>query len=134
MSLYELSYLISPNLKEEEAVALQEKINSLVSKTIKLLRFDKIKKIKLAYPIQKKEEAFLASLDFQTEAGQIEELKKEIEKEKNILRFLLIKKRPRKEIKKREIIEVKKELKSPEKKVGLKEIEEKLEKILENES
>lgn len=131
---YQLTYLISPELNLTEVEELLKKIESLILKFGKILKSENPKKIKLSYPIQKKREAFLNFLEFKGEVNQIDNLKKEVEKEKNILRYLLTKK---KEIEKkiREPKEVK--IKTPEtkeikekKKVELKDIEEKLGEIL----
>lgn len=136
MQLYELTYLISPELNEEEIKDFSQKIDSLVSKTGKIAKSESPRKITLAYPIQKKGEAFLATFEFQSLPQEAENLKKELEKEKNILRFLLIKKRGVEKIKKRlrpapTIVSAdKKEKPKPVKKVELKEIEKKLEEVL----
>jgi len=131
--LYELTYLISPDLNEAELKDFSQKIDSLISKSAKLIKSETPRKINLAYPIQKKEEAFLKNCEFNEEPGKIEEFKKELNKEKNILRFLLIKKtttlpRPNKE---KEIKTVRKITKrKPKKKAGLKEIGEKLKELI----
>jgi ribosomal protein S6 len=129
MTLYELTYLISPELSQPEIEKLSKELDSLISKVGKIIKSEAPKKIRLAYPIQKKEEAFLATFEFETPPQEIETLKKEFEKESKILRFLLVKK---KEIKKEFVKpkKIKEEKLKPEKKVELKEIEEKLEKIL----
>ena len=132
---YQLTYLISPQLNSTEIEDFSKKIESLISKFGKILKLENPERIRLSYPIQKKREAFLNFLEFKGEVNQIDNLKKEVEKEKNILRYLLIKK---KEIEKK-IREPKKErTKTPEtkelkekKKVELKDIEEKLGEILE---
>ena len=143
MTNYELSYLISPELSQSELEDFLKKIESLVSKTGKILKSENPKKTKLSYPIQKKKQAFLNVFEFQAEKEKIDNLKKEIEKEKNILRYLLIKKVERPAFAKGTSTELgrsptagkeeklKKEKLKKEKKVELKEIEEKLGKILE---
>ena len=137
MQLYELTYLISPELNEGELKDFSQKIDSLVSKTGKITKSESPRKITLAYPVQKKGEAFLATFEFQALPQEAENLKKELEKEKDILRFLLVKKRGPEKIKERlrpapvKAPSVKEEKPRPSKKVELKEIEEKLEKILE---
>lgn len=130
MTLYELTFLISPELKESELKDFSQKIDSLISKEGKITKSEEPKKINLAYPIQKKNEAFLAISEFSAEADKIESLKKKLGGEKEILRFLLIKKkRVEKKLKPAPaIVSAGKPI--PEKKVELKEIEEKLEKIL----
>ena len=134
MTFYELTYLISPELKEEEIGDFLKRIESLISKIGKISKSRNPEKIKLSYPIQKKKEAFLNSLEFEGEADKIDDLKKEVEKEKNILRYLLIKKKEmEKKIKepkriRRKITETEKP--KEKKKVELKKIEEKLGEIL----
>lgn len=93
MPVYELTYLISAKLKEKDIENLQEKIESLIAKKANILKSERVRKINLAYLIQKQKEAFLKSLEFNTSSVEAENLKKEIAREKNILRFLLIKKK-----------------------------------------
>ena len=132
MHFYELAYLISPELPEEELKSLQEKINSLIQKGAGVLNEIKLPiKKKLAYPIKKQREAFLINFNFYLEPEKLGSLEKELKSEKKILRYLIlakpkskiakVRKRPTKIIPK---IPVK------EKKVELKEIEKKLEEIL----
>ena len=132
MKLYELTYLISPELSESELKSLNEKINSLIQKEKGVLNEAKMPmKKKLAYPIKKQREAFLINLSFYFQAEKLGSLEKELKSEKKILRYLIlakpkikiakVRKRPTKVIPK---IPVK------EKKVELKEIEKKLEEIL----
>lgn len=116
-----------------------QKIEKLVSETSQVKHSETPKKIKLSYPIQKKAEAFLATLEFQTEPKMIKDLKQKTEKIPEIMRFLLIKKElPKKE----EAPEAKpgkpktkkplkeKERVSPTQKVALEEIEKELEEVL----
>jgi len=129
MPLYELTYLISPKLGGREAEDFQKKIEALISKRARILKSEKPKKINLAYPIQKEKGAFLAVLEFNAQPPEAENLKKEIATEKNILRFLLIKKKELQNIE--EIKRIKTKKPTPSEKVGLKEINGELEKILE---
>ena len=131
---YQLTYLVSPQLNSTEVEDFSKKIGALISKFGKILKLENPERMRLSYPIQKEKEAFLNSLEFEGETNQIDNLKKEIEKEKNILRYLLIKKKEIEE-KIREPKEVRKkpiETEKPveEKKVELKKIEEKLGEIL----
>ena len=141
MQLYELTYLISPELNEEALEKMSQGINSLIAKNGKILRSLGPKRINLAYSVQDKQTAALATFEFQADPEQVETLKEELAKEKDILRFLLIRKKEAKKIKKsRELKKIegtepifKKELVEKvksEKKVGLKEIGEKLDKVL----
>ncbi len=132
---YELTILVSPELNQEEAEDFLKKIESSILGIGEVLRSKKPKKINLSYLIKNRDKAFLTVTEFKTEPTQIETLKSQLEKEKDILRFLLIRrKETQKKIKRRKIkkeeqpkIKVLKE----KKKVELDQIEEKLEEILE---
>lgn len=134
--LYELICLISPEINEEELSVLSNKINSLIKEKGGILEKEiSLFKKKLAYPIEKFSVAYLKILGFQLENQKLEELKKEINSEKNVLRLTILNKKliKRKKIKGRlpatKILATTKE--KPKKKVELKEIEKKLEEILE---
>jgi len=133
MKLYELTYLISPELSESELKSLNEKINSLIyQKGAGVLNEVKLPiKKRLGQLIKKQREAFLINLSFYLEPDKLGNLEQQLKSEKKILRYLIlarpkikiakVRKRPTKVIPK---IPVK------EKKVELKEIEKKLEEIL----
>ena len=132
MKLYELTYLISPELPEEELKSLQERINSLIQKEKGVLSGVKIPiKKKLAYPIKKQREAFLTDLSFYLEPDKLGSLEKELKSEKKILRYLILA-RPKSKIAKvrKRPAKVIPKIPAKEKKVELKEIEKKLEEIL----
>ncbi len=94
--IYELAYLISSQLDESKALEFAKNIEKKVSENGTILNSIEPKKIKLAYLIKKQQEAFLVSLDFTTEAKNILIFSKEMEKEADVLRFLFIKKSPKK--------------------------------------
>ncbi len=126
MNFYEFTYLIDPELSKTEITSLQDKIKSLIQEeggTVKSTGHPS-KRI-LAYPIKKKREAFLADLSFVLEPEKLKNIKKKLKAEKQILRFLLLKKQPPKEPK----VARKPRIKTKTK-VELKEIEKKLEEIL----
>jgi len=141
MKYYELTYLISSEIKEEEIKKLTEEINLFIQeeKGIIIKSGNPSPEI-LAYSIKKQKTAFWVSLEFYLEPEKIENLREKLKKRIEILRFLLTsKKTPKKKTIKPEIAaektasaqtlkEDKKE--KPEKKVELKEIEKKLEEIL----
>jgi len=134
--LYELVCLISPEINEEELATLSEKINSLIKEKGGILEKEiSLIKKKLAYPIKKKSVAYLKVLNFQLENQRLEELKKEIISEKNILRLAILNKKIAKIKKERHKLPFRTEItpttrEKPKKKVELKEIEKKLEEIL----
>ncbi|MFA4998408.1 MAG: 30S ribosomal protein S6 [Candidatus Paceibacterota bacterium] len=122
MKNYELSYLVSSNISEEEIKALQESVNSLIQKEEGIL-------LETDYPI-KKEGFSLLSLKFQTNPEKIQGLDKSLKSDSRIFRHIILIKHPMKEAKK-----MRKPMKvSPKKteksKVELKEIETRLEEIL----
>ncbi len=129
MSHYELTYLIPATSEENKIQNTQEKINSLISKAGQILKVEKLKRISLAYPIKKTQEAFLGTVEFTAPSQKVEDLKKKLEKEIDILRFLLIKKGGIKKVSemKKETLITKEKVPKRELK---KEINEQLEKIL----
>jgi len=134
MRLYELTYLITPDFTEIEVKNFYNKINSLIEKEKGVLDSIEFKektflKRDLAYPIKNKKEAILKSLRFRLDPKNLENIKKFLDSEKQILRYLILAKAPKKiEVK------LKPKIQRPSKKVKkveLKEIEKKLEEILE---
>jgi len=139
MKYYELTYLASPELSEAEVKELKQKINASVQNKGGILDFSSEPfKINLKYPIKKVIEAYLITLIFNLKQEDVQGLDKEIKTEGKILRFLLFSKIKAKEPE-IEIEEPPKEesvteplaTKKTEKKVELKDIEKKLEEILE---
>jgi len=132
MRQYELTCLISPELSLEELNSFREKMLSFVQaeKGLLIEQKEPVKK-NLAYPIKKRRDGYLMTLDFQIGPENLESLEKKMKTENQILRcFLTAKKAPKtKEI-------AGKPLRFPKKtaapKVELKEIEKKLEEILGN--
>ncbi len=94
MKSYEITYLIVPDLTAEEAAEYHEGIKKIIAKIKGIPGSEQTPTRKtLAYPIKKKTEAYLTSLDFEAESTSVQELKKLIAKEKNILRHLIISKK-----------------------------------------
>lgn len=141
---YELSYLISSQASEEVWQETSRKINDFIqAKEGVVLESQLPQKISLAYPIQKKNAAWFQTTYFSLDSSKLEGLQKELREKKEILRFLILvkkpvkasPKRPRKpkeiisnEINKFDSVELKK-VETPQK-VDLKEIEKRLEEIL----
>jgi small subunit ribosomal protein S6 len=136
MQLYQLDYLISPEISEQDAQALGEKIKSLIEKDQgSIVKTELLSNRVLAYEVKNFTEAFLAGLSFNLEPEKLEELKKTLESEKNILRYMVFKKKLLKDkLRTRRTIKVSKEIEilktKPKRKVELKEIEKKLDEIL----
>jgi len=133
MKTYELTYLISSELTDEQAGDLQNKISALIKEEGGLIAGEvSILRKKLAYPIKKQSQAYLAVVNFHLPPEKLTNLEKVLKADSQILRYLMLIKRPIKAIKKSRmmIIEPKIEKPKKEKKVELKEIEKKLEEIL----
>lgn len=127
MRYYELAYLISPEVEKEELKRIQERMILAIRKFGGILEEESpALKRTLAYEIKKKREAFLVSLTFFLESENVENLKKEIEKEKEILRYLIFQRKAPKE----KLESLKKGKEKKVKKVELEKLEEKLEEIL----
>lgn len=132
MKNYELTYLISSELTEDKAKELQNKVATLISSEGGILIGEtSILKKDLAYPVKKQSQAYLAIANFQLLPEKLTNLEKKLKAENQILRYLILIKRPIKEMKiGRPIVEPKIKKVKKEKKVELKEIEKKLEEIL----
>ena len=104
MKHYELTYLISPDLSEEEAKIFSQKIALLVQeKGIVLNKTSPIKKI-LSYRIKKENQAFLSTLIFQlnpvdtadltydpsANRKKLDDLENKLKAEKKVLRYLIL--------------------------------------------
>jgi len=126
MRNYELAFLLSPEIEEKKLKEYHQKINSLIEKAGGVLIFSlsPVKKT-LFYPIKKKTEAFLGSSEFQIEPKALESLEKELKKEPEILRFLIVAKKPMKKV---EVVKKPKE--KIRKKAKIEEIDQKLKEIL----
>jgi small subunit ribosomal protein S6 len=136
MKNYELTCLISPDLSEEELNITKEKIVSLVQQEGGVLgETASPQKRALAQPIKKKNSAYLIIINFQLNPEKIENLENKLKNEGNILRYLLAIKPSIKEVAPvfRKSVKAKVVKKKPVEKVELKEIEKKLEEILEDE-
>jgi len=124
MKHYELTYLISPDLSEKEVFSFQEKIISLIQEVGGTLGEAKT-------PVRKKM-VYLTTLNFHLDPEKLESLEKGLKSEGQVLRYIILTKKVPKKIPKKELeIAIKpKKIVKPEAKVELKEIEKKLEEIL----
>jgi len=134
---YELSYLINPELSEEEVKILSEKVSKYAQEAKGVLDIAEIPvKKRLGYPIKKKRTAYFITTKFHLEDGNLETLEKSLKTEPQILRFMLVTLKPMKtngkmrKTTRAEKIEKPSETDKGEEKVELKEIEKKLEEIL----
>lgn len=135
MKLYELTYLVSSEVSEEELKNLREKINSLIQKEGGVLDQTSLSiRKRLASPIKKRSDVFLAALNFHLQPEKLEILEKELKPEGQILRYCIFSKTTRgmkkgrlerRRMPRQPLVE-----KTTTPKVELKEIEKKLDEIL----
>lgn len=131
MKDYDLTYLISPDLSEQELEDFLKKINLFIQEEGgKVKKYEGPLKKRLKYPINKTDKAYLATTKFHFEADKLENLDKKLKKESSLLRYLILtdeKKLP----KKIRIPKIKPGAKvKKEKRVELEKIDEKLNEIL----
>ncbi len=130
MKKYELTCLISPDLNDGDIQKIQEGLESSIveNKGEMLSRKIDPAKRELGCEVRGKNEAYLASFIFNADSFKTDELKRIVNEKKEILRHILITKEKIRE-KKRELKEEKPERKIV-KKIELKEIDKKIEEIL----
>ena len=142
MKNYELTYLISPDLSEEELKNLSAKINSFIPEEAGVLEktTEPLRK-RLGYPIKRKAGAFSVSLNFSFNPEKLEDLEKKLKSENQILRYIILIKTTAKEVlpRKKRPLKIPQKITEPSepaahqpkaKKVELKEIDKKIEEIL----
>jgi ribosomal protein S6 len=90
--LYEVGYLLKSGLEEGGILAFSENLrNTILEKRGLIVSEGKTKKQPLAYPIKKELSAIFNWIKFSVEAVSIKEIKKYLDKQTDILRFLIIK-------------------------------------------
>lgn len=142
MKIYELTYIISPEITLEEAEAKGKEIESAIkSKEGTILKQANPTAKTLAFPVAKRASGFFGVLEFQLESEKLIELKETVLKDDKITRQIIIIKKPVKIRKERrakkaepifEKLEIKTEEIKPEikDKVELKDIEHQLDELL----
>lgn len=102
MKVYELSYIISPEINSQEAEAKSKEIESAVQSRegVIVKQSNPVAKA-LSYPIAKRASGFLGVLEFQLEPEKLIEIKEILEKDGKIVRHMFIIKKPLKPRKER---------------------------------
>lgn len=136
---YELTYLMSPLLSEEEALACANKISSLVEGAKGAIKFAEVpKKIKLAFLVKKEKFAYFGWIDFLAQADCMPFLQKGLKEENRLLRTMIVEKEA-KEIQMRPLVKIRTEEEpkageeketGAEEKLDLEALDKKLEEIL----
>lgn len=87
---YELAYLVSPTLSEEEALAVAGKLAALIEEQKGIVsNSEKPSKRKLAYPVKKNSSAYFGWIDFFFSADRIKDLERKI-RELELLRWIIL--------------------------------------------
>jgi small subunit ribosomal protein S6 len=92
MRNYETAFLIAPTLPEEEMEKLIEKLAGIVSKKKgKMKHVDKWGKRKLAYPIEKFNDAYYVFFQYEGEPDIPAELERNLKQTEAVIRYLTVK-------------------------------------------
>ncbi|MFC2163681.1 30S ribosomal protein S6 [Acidobacteriota bacterium] len=103
MRPYETAFLIAPNLPDEDNEKLIDQMAEIVSKKKgNMVNVDKWGKRRLAYPIQKFEEAYYVFFLYEGEPAVLAELERRFKQTEAILRYLTIRTEVKEPIKKKE--------------------------------
>lgn len=148
MKIYELTYIITPDITSEEAgIKAKELEKEIQSNDGLILKQTSPVAKTLAYPIKKRASGFLGTIEFQIEPEKLKQIKEFALKDDKIARHIITEKKTakvrkakriknkitvEKEIRTENIIEKQHPVKTTDtkEKVELKDIEEKLEEIL----
>jgi ribosomal protein S6 len=96
MIFHELNILVSPNLSDADIASFVEKTEVELQKLGKVISSRKPERRRLAYSLQNQVEAWLYSSDLNIETGDkkqaLDSIEKMLKEDKNVLRFLIVKK------------------------------------------
>ncbi len=102
MKSYELTYIISSSLTTDEVHNVIKDTESFIQGNEGvILSSEKTSAQPLAYPIRKQSSGYFATIIFQAEAEKVKALKDKLDKEKEVLRSIVLIKKPVKELKAR---------------------------------
>jgi small subunit ribosomal protein S6 len=114
MRPYETAFLIAPNLPEEDNDKLIDQMAEIVSKEKgKMIHVDKWGKRRLAYPIQKYEEAYYVFFLYEGEPAVLAELERRFKQTEAILRYLTVRTEVKEPVKKKSKAAPKRKKKEP---------------------
>ncbi len=96
--IYELGYLLVSDILEEKIVEESNKLIDILEKNGNIISKENPKEQELAYPMSKIKgakkqifnNAYFGSIIFETDSKKIDSLKKELEKNDKILRFIIL--------------------------------------------
>ena len=110
MTQYETAFLISPNLEEEETEKVITQMAEVISKKKgKMINEDRWGKRRLAYPIQKFEEAFYVFFHYEGDSEIPSELERRFKQTETVLRYLTMKKSQKENVRRKKTVPAEKE-------------------------
>ncbi len=90
---YEIAYVLSPTILEEEVSAYANKIALAIEDTKGMIKYvEEPKKIRLAYPINKERNAYFGWTVFTVARDGIKAIDKKVKELKDVSRFLIVEK------------------------------------------
>ncbi len=93
MNLYELTYLIKPELTSNESKSLNKDFaDKLKGMDAKLYKMEQPKKINLAYRLKGFSEAYMVSIDMDVDSEKVKLIEEELKRKKEVLRHIIISK------------------------------------------
>jgi small subunit ribosomal protein S6 len=92
MTSYETLFIVHPNLTEEEAKAMTERVQAVIETAGTVQEVEEWGKKHLAYEIQKVREGYYTLITFEAEPSVLEELNHVFKITEDILRGIIIKK------------------------------------------
>jgi ribosomal protein S6 len=131
MKNYELICLLPPILSEKDVAETSEQIKKMISEQSGILQKElKPAKKRFGYQIKQYREGFLLSFLFCLKPDSLSLLEKELKEQKNVLRFMSLTRNPLFKKKEEKQFSSAPEKENQKKKVGLKEIDKKINEIL----
>jgi small subunit ribosomal protein S6 len=119
MTQYETAFLISPNLEDEETEKVITQMAEVISKKKgKMINEDRWGKRRLAYPIQKFEEAFYVFFHYEGDSEIPSELERRFKQTETVLRYLTVKKSQKENVRRKRIVHAEKEAAVPPEEEG----------------
>ena len=119
MTQYETAFLISPNLEDEETEKIITQMAEVISKKKgKMINEDRWGKRKLAYPIQKFEEAFYVFFHYEGDPEIPSELERRFKQTETVLRYLTVKKTQKENVRRKKTVPAEKERAVPPEEEG----------------
>lgn len=95
MKIYELTYIISPDITSEEAEAKAREIEALIKRSEGSVISQSNPTAKtLSYPIKSRASGFFGILEFQIEPEKLAEIKESVSKDGKITRHMMVVKNP----------------------------------------